>query len=143
MRLINTNSLVIETFSAEKTPQYAVLSHAWEENNEVSLQEWIASDTCPGVREKSGYLKIINACSKARDDGLEYLWVDTNCIDKTSSAELSEAIKSMFAWYERAAVCITYLADVEWEGNLTDQIHAHKSFQFRNSRWFTRGWTLQ
>ncbi|GJC78530.1 vegetative incompatibility protein HET-E-1 [Colletotrichum liriopes] len=143
MRLINTNTLVIEVFSVEKTPQYAILSHTWDGNNEVSFQEWATCDTNPEVREKSGYLKVVNACSKARDDGLDYLWVDTNCIDKTSSAELSEAINSMFAWYEHAAVCIIYLADVEWEDGLIDKIHGHESLPFRNSRWFTRGWTLQ
>ncbi|KZL85944.1 het domain-containing protein [Colletotrichum incanum] len=137
MRLINTSTLVIESFS------YGILSHTWDGNNEVSFQEWIACDTDPEVREKSGYLKVVNACSKTRDDGLNYLWADTNCIDKTSSAELSEAINSMFSWYEHAAVCIIYLADVEWEDGLIDKVHAHKSLQFQNSRWFTRGWTLQ
>ncbi|WYZ45874.1 hypothetical protein EsH8_IX_000099 [Colletotrichum jinshuiense] len=143
MRLINTRTLSVESFNAEQAPDYAILSHTWDDDNEVSFQEWASGESSPELRKKSGYLKIINACAKARDDGLEYLWVDTNCIDKTSSAELSEAINSMFAWYERAAVCIIYLADVEWEEELTEKIHAHKHQQFRSSRWFSRGWTLQ
>jgi hypothetical protein len=64
--------------------------------------------------------------------------VDACCIDKTSSAELTEAINSMYSWYERAEVCYAYFADVPKDGDLA----APKS-AFRNSRWFTRGWTLQ
>ncbi|OLN98017.1 Uracil permease 4 [Colletotrichum chlorophyti] len=145
MRLINTQTLGLETFNAESAPPYAILSHTWDDGNEVSFQEWTAAGSKPSVelRDKSGYLKIINACDKARDDGFGYLWVDTNCIDKTSSAELSEAVNSMFAWYERAAVCIIYLADVEWQEGLSEKIHAHEDPSFRSSRWFTRGWTLQ
>ncbi|OBR02322.1 HET domain-containing protein [Colletotrichum higginsianum IMI 349063] len=143
MRLINTHTLAIDTFGPEKAPPYAILSHTWDGDNEVSFQEWTARDARGDVREKPGYLKIVHACGKARDDGLGHLWVDTNCIDKTSSAELSEAINSMFAWYEHAAVCIVHLADVAWEEGLPARIHAHESPEFRSSRWFTRGWTLQ
>lgn len=62
--------------------------------------------------------------------GYEYVWIDTCCIDKTSSAELSEAINSMFAWYQEAKVCYAYLFDVP-------------DRPLKASRWFTRGWTLQ
>ncbi|KAL0930604.1 het domain-containing protein [Colletotrichum truncatum] len=145
MKLINVRTLAIEAFNAgDEVPRYAILSHTWG-NDETSFQEWTANlnNPSPEFVEKGGYLKIINACSKTRDDRVPYLWVDTVCIDKTSSAELSEAINSMFAWYERAAVCIVYLADVEWEDGLVDKIHANKHSTFGSSRWFTRGWTLQ
>ncbi|KAH9909538.1 HET-domain-containing protein, partial [Xylariomycetidae sp. FL2044] len=82
---------------------------------------------------KAGYAKILGACRRARADGLTYVWCDTNCIDKRSSAELSEAINSMFAWYRDSAVCYAYLADVE----------AKRAGSLERSRWFTRGWTLQ
>jgi hypothetical protein len=59
--------------------------------------------------------------------------VDTCCIDKKNSVILSEAINSMFSWYQRSAVCYVYLADVALWGPVT----------FESSRWFTRGWTLQ
>ena len=45
-------------------------------------------------------------------DGLSHAWIDTCCIDKSSSAELSEAINSMYTWYEVAQVCYAYLEDV-------------------------------
>ncbi|KLO81079.1 beta transducin-like protein [Fusarium fujikuroi] len=63
--------------------------------------------------ERSGYTKIKQACALALENGYGYAWVDTCCIDKTSSAELSEAINSMMSWYERSEICYTYLADVQ------------------------------
>ena len=62
------------------------------------------------------------------------LWIDTCCIDKTSSADLSEAIDSMYGWYEKAQVCYVYMADV---------LASNEYLPFRESRWFSRGWTLQ
>ncbi|PIL28595.1 hypothetical protein GSI_08636 [Ganoderma sinense ZZ0214-1] len=82
--------------------------------------------------------KIRKACAVARFDHFSQLWVDTSCIDKTSSSELSEAINSMFAWYRDAAVCYVYLADVPLAGD-----PRRPGSAFRRSRWFTRGWTLQ
>ncbi|KAF5714597.1 beta transducin [Fusarium mundagurra] len=81
--------------------------------------------------ERSGYNKIKQACALALENGYGYAWVDTCCIDKTSSAELSEAINSMMSWYERSEICYTYLADVS------------PGSSFAKSRWFERGWTLQ
>lgn len=83
-------------------------------------------------------VKIREACAVARSHGYKYLWIDYCCIDKASSAELSEAINSMFQWYHDAAMCYAYLADVP----AGDDPHAVGSF-FSRSRWFTRGWTLQ
>lgn len=75
------------------------------------------------------------------------------CIDKTSTAELSEAINSMYRWYQKAQVCYVYLADVDFFDPVIEQwkdhgwaskhIMAPKKSSFVNSRWFTRGWTLQ
>ncbi|KAI0202579.1 heterokaryon incompatibility protein-domain-containing protein [Astrocystis sublimbata] len=108
-----------------------------------------------GRLEKVGYWKILEACIEAREDGLWYLWVDTNCIDKTSSAELSEAINSMYIWYRSAAVCYAYLVDVPdpdpadnspseaIEKSPTDLLRGSALEAFRRSRWFSRGWTLQ
>ena len=87
-------------------------------------------------------------------DGLSYAWVDTCCIDKRSSAELTEAINSMFLWYWRAAKCYAYLDDVDFSQTLLDLAHSmgeigalprgpRKMSGFTNSSWFTRGWTLQ
>lgn len=81
------------------------------------------------------------ACVVARRDGFRYIWIDSCCIDKTSSSELSEAINSMFNWYRDAQLCYAFLADVPSESG-SDDPRAHGS-RFRRSRWFTRGWTLQ
>lgn len=88
--------------------------------------------------EKKGYEKIKRCCEVAAADGFYYVWIDTCCIDKTSSAELSEAINSMYQWYQDAETCYAYLADVFLEMQPRDLTYA-----FERSRWFTRGWTLQ
>jgi hypothetical protein len=87
------------------------------------------------IRQKNGWSKVEGCCKEASMHGLSYVWIDTCCINKDSSAELSEAINSMFAWYREAAVCFAYLSDVnhDWQGLRP----------FHNSRWFSRGWTLQ
>ena len=56
--------------------------------------------------------KIRKACEVAREDGYRYIWIDSSCIDKTSSSELSEAINSMFNWYRDAQICYAFLSDV-------------------------------
>ena len=77
-------------------------------------------------------------CEVARRDGFEFVWIDTCCIDQKSSAELSESINSMYMWYARSAVCYAYLQDV----SSTAEPQSADS-EFRQSVWFTRGWTLQ
>ncbi|OTA54153.1 HET-domain-containing protein, partial [Hypoxylon sp. EC38] len=131
MRLINTQSLELEEYFGDQIPLYAILSHTWG-RDEASFQGWQSPDR---PTSKEGYRKILDACKQARSDTLEYVWCDTVCIDKSSSAELSEAINSMFSWYNASAGCYVYLADVSSTENLESS--------FRNSRWFTRGWTLQ
>ncbi|KAI3318912.1 HET-domain-containing protein [Xylariaceae sp. AK1471] len=138
MRLLNCKSLRIEEFIAGRVPQYAILSHTWGDN-EPSFTEWNSRFTRLRKIKKAGFAKILSTCKRARQDGLLYVWVDTVCIDKSSSAELSEAINSMFAWYQSAKVCYVFLEDVA--SDLPDQ--ADLLSVFRRSRWFTRGWTLQ
>ncbi|PMD29348.1 HET-domain-containing protein, partial [Hyaloscypha variabilis F] len=129
MRLINTSTLVLETFG-EAVPSYAILSHRWNDV-EVSFQD------LQDGRGKSmaGYSKIQRCCAQAQSDGWKYVWIDSCCIDKTSSAELSEAINSMYQWYQASQVCYAYLADVR----LGKKLHR----ELEDSQWFTRGWTLQ
>ncbi|KAJ4172110.1 hypothetical protein NW754_007708 [Fusarium falciforme] len=102
MRLINVRTMELEEFHGDQVPRYAILSHTWGQG-EVTFQDWKDLNL---ASQKAGFAKILGACQQASEDSLEYLWVDTNCIDKTSSAELSEAINSMFAWY-RDAVFVT------------------------------------
>jgi hypothetical protein len=106
--------------------------------SDLSIINWLSG---LGLEDtKFAYWKILKACLRARSDDLHYLWVDTNCIDKTSSAELSEAINSMYAWYRNASVCYAYLMDVP--SDMEEKCDASNS-RFRRSRWFKRGWTLQ
>ena len=125
-----TNSLV----SDHAMPRYAILSHTWgADAEEVSFKDMIDG----AGTSKPGYDKIRFCGEQAGSDDLQHCWIDTCCIDKSSSTELHEAINSMFRWYRNAAKCYVYLADVSskpsqpWESS------------FRKSRWFTRGWTLQ
>ena len=116
-------------FYDKDIPHYAILSHTWTQQ-EVSLQ--MLED--PNSKTLDGYTKIKRCCELALSEGWKYAWIDTCCIDKTSSADLSEAINAMYGWYENAQVCYVYLADVsvtKWDE------------EFRISRWFLRGWTLQ
>lgn len=135
MRLINTKSLELREFFNEDTPPYAILSHAWGDQ-EVTFQDW---QNRQQAATKRGFSKIQKACSEALNYKLDWLWVDTNCIDKSSSAELSEAINSMFAYYQKSEICFVYLVDV----STVNQDRKLLFSQIRNSRWFTRGWTIQ
>ncbi|KAI6080344.1 heterokaryon incompatibility protein-domain-containing protein [Hypoxylon rubiginosum] len=136
MRLINTRSGELHEFFGDQIPEYAILSHTWEKD-EVSYHEWMNQSV--STKDKAGYKKIQGACKFANGQGLYWLWVDTNCIDKSSSAELSEAINSMFAWYRDANICYAYLQDVPSANDNKEDI----AIAFGQSRWFSRGWTLQ
>lgn len=91
-------------------PKYAILSHTWAaaEEDEVTCDDLMRGQG----RTKSGYHKVRFCAEKATDDKLQHLWIDTCCIDRSNSAELSEAITSMFRWYRSASICYVYLADV-------------------------------
>jgi hypothetical protein len=120
---------------------YAILSHTWTDGQEATYQDLI-SGTGNG---KSGYDKIKFCGERAAKDGLRYFWVDTCCIDKLDTDELTTAINSMFRWYRDAKRCYVYLSDVI-TGNCDADAQARQDLwevAFRDSRWFTRGWTLQ
>ena len=119
--------------AAQRTPPYAILSHTWG-NGEVLFSD-IDRDA---VSAQEGFQKIRYTTDQARRDGYDYVWIDTCCINKNSSAELSEAINSMYAWYQGAARCYAYLADVPANVDTAAQ-----NAEFARCRWFTRGWCLQ
>jgi hypothetical protein len=133
MRLINVHTLEPKEFFGAALPHYAILSHRWEQE-EVTFQDL----TSGKGKDMIGWKKIQGCCELAMDDNLEWAWIDSCCIDKTSSAELSEAINSMFRWYRDAEICYAYLSDVSAPLTKSDNMDA-----FRFSKWFTRGWTLQ
>ncbi|KAF8854996.1 HET-domain-containing protein, partial [Acephala macrosclerotiorum] len=133
MRLLNTKTHTLHTFFGKAIPKYAILSHRWEDE-EVLFQDLESGRG----RKMPGYAKIRGCCARASRENFEYAWIDTCCIDKSSSAELSEAINSMFQWYKDSQVCYVYLSDVDGRGN-EEQVLS----EFAKSVWFDRGWTLQ
>jgi hypothetical protein len=134
MRLIDTSTLDYEEFEPAVAPPYAILSHTWG-GAELSFQD-VQNDRKAGKEPE--YAKLIEGCRAAARHGYSYFWIDTCCIDKTNSVELSEAINSMFRWYQQAGICLAYLSDVPPGSEVLD-----KESRFAKSRWFTRGWTLQ
>ena len=139
MRLLHSKYLTFKSFMEyESIPKYAILSHRWEED-EITYKEM--DERHDGLELKRGYQKIQACAQQALKDDLDYFWIDTCCIDKSSSAEQSEAINSMFQWYRNAQVCYVYLYDIPARLPGTDYRAWRAKFQ--TSRWFTRGWTLQ
>jgi hypothetical protein len=130
-------------------PQYAILSHTWGlEEDEVSFQDIYG----PTVSLKPGYRKIEFCRHQAAKDNLTHFWVDTCCIKKTDNREYEEAINSMFRWYQNASRCYVYLQgflhsrEPSQSGLIpssSGQLPSQWESEFRNHRWFKRGWTLQ
>ncbi|THU97580.1 HET-domain-containing protein, partial [Dendrothele bispora CBS 962.96] len=134
MRLLHTETLQVTEFDTN-IPIYAILSHTWQED-EVTFQDIQNHDV---AKCKAGWSKIENACKYARQYKFDWIWIDTCCIDKSSSAELSEVLNSMYQYYGEGRVCIAYLSDFEkGSRNITEFLDRMKS-----CRWFKRGWTLQ
>ncbi|KAL8297709.1 hypothetical protein RB601_002961 [Gaeumannomyces tritici] len=137
MRLLNTRTLQLEEFGGDSDstiPPYSILSHRWgrEEVDFLGMRS-------ERRHQLQGFGKLSRYCALSLEEGYGYGWMDTCCIDKSSSAELSEAINSMFQWYQDASICYAYLGDV------TTPRGSNPTFSnsFRDSQWFKRGWTLQ
>ncbi|KAI0554520.1 heterokaryon incompatibility protein-domain-containing protein [Xylaria curta] len=124
MRPINVKTLSLEEFLEDQAPTYAIFFRSVVKGKIDK----------PGV----GSVKFRQCCQQAKKDGFVYIWIDTSCIDKTDLVELSEAINSMFRWYQSASVCYAYPADVP-----ADDEPGKDGSRFQASRWFQRGWTLQ
>ncbi|CAK7226851.1 hypothetical protein SBRCBS47491_006368 [Sporothrix bragantina] len=142
MRLLHATSHKFKEFpDAATIPPYAILSHTWEDKQEVTLQDMASLY----LTDKRGFAKIAATCALARQHGLEWAWIDTCCIDKTNNTELTESINSMFRWYQNAAVCFVHLVDLDSRSQSTppnsggDDVYA----RMRGCAWFRRGWTLQ
>lgn len=137
MRLLkaqSSGSFSLVSFQGKELPPYAILSHTWGADDEEVTYEDLGNST---GQDKGGYKKLDFCKSQAAKDDLHYFWIDTCCIEKSSSAELSEAINSMFKWYRQASKCYVYLSDVSTSDS------AQGSIAFSRSRWFTRAWTMQ
>ncbi|THU95454.1 HET-domain-containing protein, partial [Dendrothele bispora CBS 962.96] len=133
MRLLHTRTLQLHEFQTD-IPPYAILSHTWEKE-EVTFRDIIHLHI---AKRKAGYRKVKKACVHARRYNFDWIWIDSCCINKDSSAELSEAINSMYQYYQDAGICYAYLCDVSSKEDPRDT----KS-TFKGCRWFKRGWTLQ
>lgn len=135
MWLINVDTLQLEEFVDPHPPEYAILSHTWDDEEVLFRDMCFSLGSSPTTRQKKGFAKIEKTCEIAQSAGLQYAWIDTCCIDKSSSAELSEAINSMFQWYEKSTICYAFLSDLDPDVEIRDGL--------AQCRWFTRGWTLQ
>ena len=146
-RCVERRTKVLE-FCDDETTEYVILSHRWIDSTEVDYEEMVDlakvdRQEQDEIRGHQGYTKIVNTCKQAKQDGYEWLWIDTCCIDKRSSAELSEAINSMYRWYANAKICYAYLHDVGGSSFPTKKDQKQYSRSNGWPEWFSRGWTLQ
>ncbi|KAF2732931.1 HET-domain-containing protein [Polyplosphaeria fusca] len=142
LRVGDCDELSLVEHIGRHTPPYAILSHTWgADGDEVTFGDIVDG----GGKSKPGYRKLSFCAKQAASDGLKLFWVDTCCIDKSSSAELQEAINSMYQWYQKADRCYVYLSDVSTSGSAGSDSSPQQAWKqaFQDSRWFTRGWTLQ
>jgi len=147
MRLLNIHTFEFAEFEGDDLPPYKITSHRWT-NDELTWRDVLKNKRL----DSKGYIKVRGFCQFIIDDNerlrqhidndlsaWEWIWIDTACIDNRSSAEVSASINSMFSWYAWALECIAYLPDVPSLRLGEDAVMV----AFRESEWFTRGWTLQ
>ena len=132
MRFLHTETLQLVQIPDSEIPleknNYAILSHRWgADEDEVTFEDILSR---ANVANKKGFAKLKSFCKKASSRGFRYAWADTCCVDKRSSSELAEAIRSLYHWYEGSSFCVAYLEDVPQR-------------DFIDSEWFDRGKTLQ
>jgi hypothetical protein len=134
-------SLTRDFVGDDPIPPYAILSHTWKDGHEVTFQDFM-DGTIPS---NTGYEKILFCGQQAERDGLRHFWVDTCCINKSNHVELQDAINSMFRWYQDATRCYVYLSDVSTVKRKANDESSKCTWEraFQESKWFTRGWTLQ
>jgi hypothetical protein len=140
LQLEDDGQIAMREIDAADVPPYAILSH-FREDGDVRFHDVLSGV----VQDKRGYKKVVFCANQAKADGLEYFWVDTCCINKFDLPDLTTALNSILNWYRDASKCYVYLSDVSAKKNDT-QHSAHDGTwiqQFRNSKWFTRLWTLQ
>ncbi|KAH7349796.1 heterokaryon incompatibility protein-domain-containing protein [Plectosphaerella cucumerina] len=152
MRCLNTTTFEIREADQAwfKHHGYAILSHRWQQSEVLFDQATRCANDLrrtTGRHANAGMDKILGACITARQLSIEWMWIDSCCINKTYSAELLEALNSMFNWYKDAVVCITFLGDVISRGPTSASPDSpavfHDERTGKPSVWFTRGWTLQ
>ncbi|KAF5857590.1 hypothetical protein ETB97_005548 [Aspergillus alliaceus] len=130
--LLKTSTTELVEFTPDRIPAYAILSHTWE-HDEVRFTDMLHQT----AETRQAWPKVLSASKQALACGYEYIWDDTCSIDKSSSAELTEAIYSMFMWYENAAIRYAYLSDY----TIDRDVNGLDVSKLEQCRWFTRGWT--
>ncbi|KAG9186310.1 hypothetical protein G6011_02866 [Alternaria panax] len=139
-RLSGSNDFTLVERFGKDIPPYAILSHTWGPDADEVTFSGLQNEQ---AMNNPGYNKLLFCSEQAAKDNLEYFWVDTCCIDKGSSTELTEAINSMFKWYQQSERCYALLSDVTIDGSAEDLTQQEWTRIFQGSRWFQRGWTLQ
>lgn len=143
MRLLHRTATGFDfkEFDDARDVRYAILSHRWHGSDEEITYKDIKKKRSLDTKLR-GLQKLTYTLEQASEDGLDYVWIDTCCIDKSSSTELSEAINSMYYWYQQAEKCYAFLWDVTPECPILDDYtsQGHWLEQFGRSEWFTRGW---
>ncbi|KAK0806639.1 hypothetical protein LTR75_002527 [Friedmanniomyces endolithicus] len=131
MRLLNVSTLQFREFHRD-TPRYIAASHRWK----AGMEAMIGDIQNRSNVDKSGFQKVEGFAKYVRENfkDVEWLWIDTCCINQDSSQEVNEAVNSMFSWYANAYVCLAYLTDV---------FDSKEKHELDASEWFRRGWTLQ
>ena len=143
MRLIRVQDYSLVEVTGPDDYPYAILSHTWNATGEVSFDDMKDLGV---ARARSAWPKIEQTCARARSQNIAYVWIDACCIDKSSSAELTEAINSMFEWYKKATSCYAYLSDLAVSPNgdpASDRARQQLRADLGRCWWFRRGWTLQ
>lgn len=148
MHLLKTDTYEV-IYVSGTTPRYAILSHRWESEEitfrnmeSEALRNLSSTSISDGLQLSAA--KIRGACALARQQQFDYIWIDTCCIDKSSSEELRAGLNSMFKWYREAAVCYTFLNDVAFSQTSDEMFSSlREDRQGKASEWFERGWTLQ
>ncbi|KAG8829132.1 hypothetical protein FRC17_007081 [Serendipita sp. 399] len=134
--------------------RYSILSHRWGDGEVVFHhfqtlhQQVVGMPNPPGFKDKllmlrnyvpsaseaaseSSLVKLAHFLKVSAEKQCKFAWMDTICINKESSTELDESIRSMFAWYRDSHICIVYLSETNSRSDL------------KQDPWFGRGWTLQ
>lgn len=141
IRLLNAQYHDLPAEAERKLQQgrpYVIISHVWQEM-EVTFEDMphfktiSASRSGPKFSSASKITGASDAVLRQYKGGINHLWLDTVCIDKKNLTEFSAAINSMWQWYKQAEACFAYLEDFPSPSVPT----------LTQSKWFTRGWTLQ
>lgn len=127
--------------SESEVPPYAILSHRWPDDGEDVVYDDIVGEKT--VCNKRGCCQLVATARTAERLRVQYTWMDTCCIDKTKASDISEAIRSMYRWYERAEMCYVYLRDVSVSPGAPEMDHVAWRQRLSSSKWYTRGWVLQ